>query len=163
IHAAPDGRSYYEVGSKPGLTLSIAQLRGNYSATGIRRWDTDTGQLLATFPTTRSYCGSWLVADGKQLIAQTFDDRPGPVEVWDVEHAARLSTLPVTDEVQAAPDGSYLAYVHERKLCINDTKSGATRVSPTTVTDASVSHAMCFRPDGRRLALSHTLGEVSLL
>ena len=167
IHVAPDGRSYYEVGVKP---LWISQLQTNYSAEGIRRWDTDTGQLLATFPTSRSYCGSWLVADGKQLIAQTFegrvgyDGRPGPVEVWDVEHATRLRTLSATDEVQVTPDGLSLAYLHERKLYIRDTKSGATRVSATTVTnDAYASHSMCFRPDGRRLALSPTLGEVALL
>ena len=168
IHAAPDGRSYYEVALTPVPKLWSGHLQTNYSATGIRRWDTDTGQLLATFPTSRSYCGSWLVADGKQLIAQTVDGRaddgrPGPVEVWDVEHATRLSSLPATDEVQAAPDGSCLAYLHEQKLYIMDTKSGATRVCPTTVTSASASQAMCFRPDGRRLALSHTLGEVALL
>jgi WD40 repeat protein len=56
-----------------------------------------------------------------------------------------------------------LAYLHERKLHIMDTKSGATRVSPTTVINVHASQAMCFRPDGRRLALSHALGEVALL
>ena len=169
IHASPDGRSYYEVNVTPVTSLWSGDLQTNYNAKGIRRWDTDTGQLLATFPTSRSYCGSWLVADGKQLIAQTtegragYDGRPGPVEVWDVEHATRLLRLPATDEVQAAADGSCLAYLHERKLYIRDTKSGATQVSPTTLVNDSATHAMCFRPDGRRLALSRTLGDVALL
>jgi WD40 repeat protein len=169
IHAALDGQSYYEVGFTPVPKLWSGHLQTNNSAKGIRRWDTDTGQLLATFPTSRSYCGSWLVADGKQLIAQTFearpgyDGRPGPVELWDVEHARRLSTLPAADEVQAAPDGSCLAYLHEGNLYVRDTKSGATRVSPTVVTNTHASQAMCFRPDGRRLALSRALGEVALL
>ena len=169
IHAAPDGRSYYEVGISPFGNPQSGQLQTRYSAKGIRRWDADTGQLLATFPTSNSYCGSWLVADGKQLLAQTiasaagYDRRPGPVEVWDVEHATRLLTLPATDGVQAAPDGSCLAYVHEQRLYIMDTKSGATRVAPASVTHAYALQAMCFRPDGRRLAISRGLGEVALL
>jgi WD40 repeat protein/serine/threonine protein kinase len=168
FHVAPDGRSYYEVGVVDAFAW-IGQLQTNYSAKGIRRWDTDTGQLLATFPTTSSYCRSWLVADGKQLIAQTYegrlryDDRPGPVEVWNLEPPTRLLSLPAPDEVQAAPDGSCFAWLHERKLYITDTKSGATRVSPTTVISSSASLAMCFRPDGRRLALCPTMGDVALL
>ncbi len=169
IHVALDGRSYYEVGFTPIPKVWSGHLQTNYAASGIRRWDTDTSQLLATFPTSRSYCGSWLVADGKQLIAQTFEGqagyggRPGPIEVWDVEHATHLLTLPAADEVQATPDGSCLAYLHERTLYVRDTKSGATRAAPSTVTNAYAAQAMCFRPDGRRLAFSHALGEVALL
>jgi WD40 repeat protein/serine/threonine protein kinase len=149
IHVAPDGRSYYE------LSVSPAQ--------GIRRWDTDTGQLLATLPATHSYGGSWLVAGGKQLIAQINEGRPGPVEVWDLERATRLCSFPAADNVQAAPDGSCFACVHEQKLQIVDTRSGATRVSPTTVTSSFAVHTMCFQPDGRRLAVCSTLGDVALL
>ncbi len=155
ILMAPDGRSYYEVGVAPSQ--------------GIRRWDTDTGQLLATFPTTHSYGGSWLVAAGKQLVAQTYEGRPGqggrpgPVEVWGVDRTTRLLTLPATDEVQAAPDGSCLAYLHDQRLYVVDTQSGATRVSPTTVTSADALPTICFQPDGRRLALCRALGDVALL
>ncbi len=149
IHVAPDGRSYYEVSVSP--------------AQGIRRWDTDTGQLLATFPATHSYAGSWLVAGGKQLIAQIHEGRPGPVEVWDLERATRLCSFPATDDAQAAPDGSCFACVHEQMLQIVDTRSGATRVCPTTVTSSSALHTMCFQPDGRRLAVCSRLGDVALL
>ena len=155
ILMAPDGRSYYEVGVAPSQ--------------GIRRWDTDTGQLLATFPTTHSYGGSWLVAAGKQLVAQTYEGRPGqggrpgPVEVWGVDRTTRLLTLPATDEVQAAPDGSCLAYLHDQRLYVVDTQSGATRVSPTIVTSADALPTICFQPDGRRLALCRALGDVALL
>jgi WD40 repeat protein len=149
MHVAPDGQSYYEVGVAP--------------AQGIRRWDTDTGQLLATLPTTHSYDGSWLVAGGKQLIAQINEGRPGPVEVWDLERATRLCSFPATDNVQAAPDGSCFACVHEQKLHIVDTRSGATRVSPTTVTSSSPLPTICFQPDGRRLTVCSRLGDVALL
>jgi len=148
IHVAPDGRSYYEVSVRP--------------AQGIRRWDADTGRLLATLPTTHSYGRAWLVADGKQLIAQINEGGPGPVEVWDLERATRLSSFPATDNVQAAPDGSCFAYAHDQKLHIVDTRSGAMRVSTTTVTSASLP-AMCFQPDGRRLAVCSTLRDVALL
>jgi WD40 repeat protein/serine/threonine protein kinase len=149
ILVAPDGQSYYAVSLAP--------------AKGIRRWDTDTGQLLATFPTTHSYGGSWLVAGGKQLIAQISEGRPGPVEVWDLERATLLLSLPATENVQVAPDGSCLAYLHDQRLYVVDTKSGATRMSPATVTSATALPTMCFQPDGRRLALCSTLGDVALL
>ena len=82
---------------------------------------------------------------------------------WDLERATLLFSLPATENVQAAPDGSCLAYLHDQRLYVVETKSGATRMSPTTVTSATALPTMCFQPDGRRLALCSTLGDVALL
>jgi len=145
LHVLPDGLSYYDVSAKP--------------IGGIRRWDMDTGQLLATLPTRRPYHSSWLVAGGKQLIAQAYDDSPGAVEVWDVERGALLASHPSPNFVQAAPDGSRVAYMDGQKLHIMDTRSGVTRASAAV----PFSNIMCFQPDGRRLAVSTSFGKVALV
>src|SRR5262249_2052357 len=48
LHLLPDGRSYYDV---------YRELVG-----GVRRWDIETGQLLAHLPSGHAYYRSWLVA-----------------------------------------------------------------------------------------------------
>ena len=157
VQVVPDGRSYYDFSEEP--------------TKGIRRWDTDTGQLLATIPTGHTYSRSWLVAGGKQLIAQTLeDDRTEAVEVWDLERGTRLSTHAVPVQFWPAPDGSRIAYEWQQKIYIMDTRSGSTRVSPTALTSAAVSGGylgngspLCFQPDGRRLAVCGLMGEVALL
>jgi WD40 repeat protein/serine/threonine protein kinase len=145
LHVLPDGLSYYDVSDKP--------------IGGIRRWDMETGQLLATLPTRRTYNNSWLVAGGKQLIAQTCDDGPGAVEVWDVERGALLASHPAPNFVHAAPDGSRVAYMDGQKLHIMDTRSGVTRASAAL----PFPNTMCFQPDGRRLAVSSSFGKVALV
>jgi eukaryotic-like serine/threonine-protein kinase len=145
LHVLPDGRSYYDVSTEP--------------IGGIRRWDMDTGQLLATLPTSRPYARSWLVAGGKQLTAQTYDDSPGAVEVWDLERGTLLWSHPAPALVEAAPDGSRVAYMDGQKLHIMHTRSGLTRVSAAV----PFSNTMCFQPDGRRLAVSTSFGKVALV
>jgi WD40 repeat protein/serine/threonine protein kinase len=145
LHALPDGLSYYDVSAQP--------------IGGIRRRDMDTGQLLATLPTRRAYYLSWLVAGGKQLIALTCDDGPGAVEVWDVERGALLASHPSPNLVQAAPDGSRVAYLDGQKLHIMETRSGVTRASGAV----PFHDVMCFQPDGRRLAVSTGFGKVALV
>jgi WD40 repeat protein len=158
VQVVSDGRSYYDFSEEP--------------TKGIRRWDTDTGQLLATIPTGHTCSQSWLVAGGKQLIAQILEgDRPEAVEVWDLERGTRLSTHAVPAFFQPAPDGSRIAYAWQQKIYIMDTKSGSTRVSPTALTSAAASGRgffsfvtfLCFQPDGRRLAVGGMMGEVALL
>ncbi len=153
IHVLPDGRSYYDVGQEP--------------TEGIRRFDIETGQLLATIPIGRFCWHSWLVAGGKQLVAQVSDKVGGPVivEVWDLERGTRLSAHPVPALFEAAPDGSRVAYEQGQKIHIMDSRSGATRVSPTAVCIASVGQPpiMCFQPNGRRLAVCRSLGQVALV
>ena len=63
---------------------------------------------------------SWLVAGGKQLIAQT-SMTPEAVEVWDLERGTLLWSHPAPRRVQAAPDGSQVAYMDGQKLHIMDT------------------------------------------
>ncbi len=145
LHVLPDGRSYYDVSALP--------------IGGIRRWDMDTGQLLATLPTRRAYHGSWLVAGGKQLIAQTADDSPRALEVWDLERGLLLSSHPAPPVFDAAPDGSRVAGMEEHKLHITHTRSGLTRVSAAV----PFANTLCFQPDGRRLAVSPSFGKVALV
>jgi len=146
-----DGRSYYDFSEEP--------------TKGIRRWDTDTGQLLATIPTGHTCSQSWLVAGGKQLIAQILEGyRPEAVEVWDLERGTRLSTHAVPAWFQPAPDGSRIAYEWQQKIYIMDAKSGSTRVSPTALTSVNRNNVgsgspLRFQPDGRRLALYRGIGE----
>ena len=145
LHVLPDGLSYYDVSAEP--------------IGGIRRRDMDTGQLLETLPTKRAYRQSWLVAGGKQLIALTLDDGQGAVEVWDVERGALLASHPSPNTVQAAPDGSLVAYMDGQKLKIMNTRSGVTRTSAAV----PFHNTMCFQPDGRRLAVSTPFGKVAMV
>src|SRR5262249_28410825 len=61
-------------------------------------------------------------------------------------------------------DGSQMAYQVGRKVYIVDTKSGTSRSSPTTLMSAAnAEEPLCFSPDGRRLAVCKSPGEVALL
>ena len=155
IHVLPDARSYYDIGE------------------GIQRWDIDTGQLLQTIPTGHACWQSWLIAGGTQLVTQASDtgSNAQTIEVWDLQRGTRLSSQPVPTVVQAAPDGLRVAYEWRRKIHIMDTKSGATRVSRAAITSPLLAtdefmgggSPVCFQPDGRRLAVCKSVGEVALL
>ncbi len=146
LHLLPDGRSYYDVPREAGG--------------GIRRWDLEMGQLLATLPTSHGYFQSWLVAGGKQLLAIILDDPLGTIDVWDLERGAQLPSLTTgLNGVDISPDGSLAAYEQGSHLHIRDMKSGATRVASL----AGSFPAVGFQPDGKQLVAVTILGKVTLL
>ena len=153
IHVLPDARSYYDVGE------------------GISRWDIDTGQCLATIPTGHTCRQSWLMAGGTQLVTRAGDtgSKTNSIEVWDLQRGTWLSSQGApTGLSDVAPDGTRVAYAWEGKIVVMDTKTGATKVSPTAITSASPTGVpggvpVCFQPDGRRLAVCTSVGEVALL
>ncbi|MCX6924382.1 MAG: WD40 repeat domain-containing serine/threonine-protein kinase, partial [Verrucomicrobia bacterium] len=158
VHVLPDGRSYYDVCADP--------------TNCIRRWDLDTGQLLAMIPMSHPCRRSWLVAGGKQLVALIVEkDRPKAVEVWDLEGRTRLSSQPVPAWVQVAPSGSQVAYEWQGRVYLMDTKSGTTRAASSAIINVAAaltfqecgSPPLCFQPDGRRLAVCTAVGKIALL
>ena len=158
VHVLPDGRSYYDVSAEP--------------TNCIRRWDTQTGQLLATIPIGHPGRRSWLVAGGKRLVAEIVGgDSPKAVEVWDLESGALVSSQPVASWVQSAPDGTRVAFEWEGKIVVMDTKTGTTKVCPTARVSNDAAECLRiwdfspvrFQPDGRRLAVVTDVGEVALL
>jgi len=158
VHVLPDGRSYYEVCTEP--------------TNCIQRRDIETGELLATIPIGHACRRSWLVAGGNELIAEIFEgNETKAVEVWDLKSGMRLSSQPIPTWVQASSDGSAVAYEWEGKIHVMDTKTGITRESPRAIVIAEVpipfldagTAPVCFQPDGGRLAVCTSVGEVALL
>ena len=156
VHVLPDGRSYYEVGNVP--------------TPGIRRYDIETGQLLGAILTGRDCFRSWFNFPANQMVLQVrhTPKAPDSIETWDLAHGARLFTQaapPDQAPFWLAPDGSRGAYQAAREIYVFDTRSGTAHGSATTVTGASANEEepMCFEPDGRRLAVSKSMGEVALL
>jgi WD40 repeat protein len=152
VHVLPDGRSYYEVGNTP--------------APGIRQYDVETGRLLANIPTGKFCFNSWFNTAAKQMVLLVGDtpNSAESVETWDVEHGVLLFKQPTPRAFFASPDGSQLAYQSGGKVYIFDTKSGTSRASPTTViSTANAEEPICFSPDGRRVAVCKSSGEVALL
>jgi len=152
IHLLPDGRSYYDVG--PSL---------------FQRWDTETGRLLGTIPTPHICWDSWLVAGGKQMLMRVADKDDGPhtVERWDLASGSLLSAWPAPAYFWPAPDGSRLAYRQGSNICIMELGGGPPRLSQTSAAQSldalSLTGMMCFRQDGRVLAVGKGLGDVALL
>ena len=153
LHAAPDGRSYYGVVGDPTRT--------------VQRWDLETGRLLDTIPTDRPCWRSWLVADGTQLIMHLSDAAlgAGTVEVWDLLHRSRVSSWPVPCGCYVAPDGTLAAYVWQNRVHLLDLRTGAVRVSSATPGDGAPrwGEKLCFQPDGRRMAVEWSIGQVRLV
>lgn len=154
LHVAPDGRSYY------GVTPYDPERT-------VQRWDIETGRLLQTIPSDRPCWKSWLIASGKQLMMHLSDSQwgAGTVEVWDLEHGARISSRPVPNMSQPAPGGSLSAYVWQDKIHLMDLRTGAVRLSPPNPSGAAKGwgSSLCFQPDGRRLAVEWSLGQVRLV
>ncbi|MGO8698629.1 MAG: WD40 repeat domain-containing serine/threonine protein kinase [Limisphaerales bacterium] len=151
IHVLPDGRSYYDV-----------------SPTNLQRWDTATGQLLATIPTDHLCRDSLLVAGGKQMLLRVSDTRdphtPQTIELLDLERGSLLSTWSIPSSYPwPAPDGSRLAYRQGSNIYIMDTRTGTTRWSRTAATESYTPPLMCFQPDGRCLAICTGFRDIALL
>jgi eukaryotic-like serine/threonine-protein kinase len=143
----PDGRSYYDLCGEP--------------TKGIRRWDTGTGQLLSTLPTSHAYWQGCLMAGGRRLIAQVYDEnRPGGIEVWDLERETMLSFFPLGNiKSPCAMNGSKVAYRENDQLWLMDVETGL----KTLVSPVMDSPEVSFQPGGRRLAFCPTWEEVALL
>jgi hypothetical protein len=125
VHVLPDGRSYYEVCAEP--------------TNCIQRWDIDTGQCLATIPIGHACWQSWLIAGGTQLATRAFDtdSKTNTIEVWNLQRGTRLSSQGAPAGLSdVAPDGTRVAYEWEGKIVVMDTKTGATKVSPTAIISA---------------------------
>jgi WD40 repeat protein/serine/threonine protein kinase len=155
VYVLPDGVSYYEVGNTP--------------APGIRQYNMETGRLLAKIP-TGNYCFySYFNAAAKQMTLQVGDppDSVESIETWDLEHGVLLYRHPLPRgraPFWGSPDGSQIAYRSGREVYILDTKSGTSRGSPTTlISTANAEEPMAFSPDGRRVAVCISSGEVALL
>ncbi|MHC5111404.1 MAG: protein kinase domain-containing protein [Planctomycetota bacterium] len=153
LHVAPDGRSYYGVGQD--LTRTV------------QRWDMETGMLLETIPTDRPCWSSWLVANGTQLVMHLSDVEfgAGTVEAWNLASRVRIASWPVPSHFQVAPNGEQAAFVREDELHVLDLRTGEVRVVPANgAGDAKGwGSTLCFQPDGRRMAVEWSIGQVRLI
>jgi len=89
----------------------------------------------------------------------------GTVEVWDLERRTRVSSWPVPWRCHVAPDGTQAAYVWRNKVHLLDLRTGAVRVSSATPDDGASrwGEQLCFQPDGRRMAVEWSIGQIRLV
>ena len=127
--------------------------------------------MLAEIPTGDYYLRSWLCASAKQLVLAVRNAMtltfPETFETWDLEHRSLLFKHALPEgrvSYWVAPDGSKVAYESGRKIDIVDTKSGTSRESSADLNSSeNREEPMDFSPDGSRLAVGKSSGEVELL
>jgi WD40 repeat protein len=129
----------------------------------VRVWDRSTGRLLAVLPaSTKLLRWSAFSEDGERLFLTGAAKEPeGGHEVWDVEQAAKISTLRGTHHA-ISRQGDRVVLECGPCLGIVNVMTGAVffHLTPTL---GKKGHAYCFSPDGWMLLTSSPKDEHSML
>lgn len=131
---------------------------------GVRLWDLETGQCLATLKGHSDEVNCVQITPDGRFAVSGSDDKT--VKVWDLEAGTCIGTLEGHENkvhsVAISPNGSLIASTGfiDATVRLWDWKSGACLQVISTATGARHSVSTAFSPDSSRLLVGNTDGEV---
>ncbi|MEM7246109.1 MAG: protein kinase [Acidobacteriota bacterium] len=132
-----------------------------------RLWDV-TGHETRVLRLGRTLHDIAFSPDGSRFVTTTGNRH---VDLWDTASGGRVATLNTPrqfkNDVVFSPDGEILATANGLKLSLHDATTGEllvrTVLNPPVERESSTITSLAWHPDGRRVAVSHSDHELSLI